>query len=205
MKIYGNIQTRAFRCVWLAEELELEYEFVPINFSNGDHRQPWFLEINPNGKVPAFEHQGLKLFESGAICNYLASLRPDAGLIPSSSQEKALYDQWMFFTMAELEQPLWSMGKHKFALPAEYRIPQMRETALFEWQRALGIIEKQLEGGGSYILGGTISVPDIVIGQTLQWARSFKVPIDSDVVNAYRKRLTARPGFQKVVSKYIKT
>jgi glutathione S-transferase len=189
----------------VAEELEIKYEHQNVD-TKKDTKQDWFLAINPNGKVPALVDGDIKLFESAAICNYMVTKHPEKGLLPTSRPERAIYDQWMFFVMSELEQPLWSIGKHSFALPKEYRIEAMKKTALFEWDKAIKVLEIGLNscGSGTYILGGNFSVPDIMITQTLQWARNFKVPINSDVVDKYRKTVTARPGFQRVVQKYFK-
>lgn len=154
--------------------------------------------MNPAGKVPAFRHGDLVLTESAAICNYIAEQSPEKGLVPvSGSAERGLYDQWMFFAMSELEQPLWSMGKHRFALPEEQRIPKMQEVARWEFDRALELLRIGL-GEKTYILGENFSVADILIGQTLFWARTFKVPFEAENLVAYNDRLRARPAFQRV-------
>ena len=203
MKLFGTPRSRAVRCLWALEELGEPYEFHVLDFKNGEHLSPWFLELNPNGKVPAFVDGDLTLFESAAICTYLGEKFPKLGFVPSARRERALYDQWMFFIMSELEQPLWSIGKHKFALPKEYRIKEMKTTALYEWERALKVFAKGL-ANKSYLLGGEITMVDIVAGQTLQWARTFDVPIEISEVNNYRKRLIARPAFQAMVAKHIR-
>ena len=94
--------------------------------------------------------------------------------------------------MAELEQPLWSMAKHKFALPSEYRLPGMDKTALFEFNKALEIIEKEM-ANKTFLLGEIFYGCDILIGHTLQWARSVKV-LDESHPNTfnYMKRLNKR-------------
>ncbi len=198
MEIFGGTASRAIRCIWILEEVEAPYEIHPIDFAKGDHRSPEFLAMNPAGKVPAFRDGELVLTESAAICNYIATKYAEKGLIPADGTHKrGRYDQWMFFTMSELEQPLWSMGKHRFALPAEQRIPQMQETAKWEFDRALEILRKGL-GDQPYILGDQFSAADILIGQTLFWARSFKVPVEDPALVAYGQRLRERPAFQRV-------
>jgi len=199
--LYGTARSRASRCLWLLEEVEADYEFIVIDFRKGDHLTDWFLAMNPNGKVPVLKDGNLNLFESAAICNYLGVKFPHKALIPSGSFEKAKYDQWMFFVMSELEQPLWSIGKHKFALPAEYRLSTMKKTALFEWQKALDVLKLGL-GGGSFLLGGQFTIADIMTVQTLQWAKSFGIDIGDPKIEAYRERCISRPAFRAVVEKY---
>lgn len=72
LKIYGILMSRAFRVLWMANELELDYENVPIHFADSSSKTPEYLAINPNGKIPAIEDGGLKLWESMAINLYLA-------------------------------------------------------------------------------------------------------------------------------------
>ncbi len=198
MEIFGSTSSRAIRCIWAAEEVEASYESHAIDFAKGENRSPEFLAMNPAGKVPAFRDGDLVLTESAAICNYIAEKFPEKGLIPvSGSPERAHYDQWMFFAMSELEQPLWSMGKHRFALPEAQRIPEMLEVAKWEFDRALEILRVGL-GEQTYILGESFSMADVLIGQTLFWARTFKVPVEHANLVAYNDRLRARPAFQRV-------
>jgi glutathione S-transferase len=198
MEVFGGINSRAIRCIWTLEEVEAPYEIHPIDFAKGEQRSPEFLALNPAGKVPAFRHGELVLTESAAICNYIAEQFPEKGLIPvSGGPERAHFDQWMFFAMSELEQPLWSMGKHRFALPEAQRIPEMIEVAKWEFDRALEILRLGL-GHRDYILGENFSVADILLGQTLFWARTFKLPVEHANLVTYSERLRERPAFQRV-------
>jgi len=198
MEVFGGIDSRAIRCIWTLEEVEAPYELHAIDFGKGENRSPEFLAMHPAGKVPAFRDGALVLTESAAICNYIAERYPEKGLIPAAGGvERARYDQWMFFAMSELEQPLWSMGKHRFALPEEQRIPEMIEVAKWEFGKALEILRIGLDDQ-PFILGERFTVADILLGQTLLWARSFKVPIAHPTLEEYVTRLRARPAFQRV-------
>ena len=72
LKIYGIARSRAFRTLWMAKELGLDYENVEIDFATGETRAPEYLAINPNGHVPAIDDDGFMLWESMAINLYLA-------------------------------------------------------------------------------------------------------------------------------------
>ena len=202
MIIYGSPKSRTLRCLWLLEQLGVEYKHENVVPGEETSKQ-WFRDLNPNGKIPAFKDGDVVIFESAAICCYLARKFSEKGLIPQSITELALFDQWMFFVMSELEQPLWTIGKHKFALPKEHRVEGIKKTALYEWAKAVSVLEVGLENKNKYILGDRLSVCDIMIVQTLQWARNFKVDIDSERVNSYRKRVTALDSFQRTVKKYL--
>ena len=72
LKIYGVPLSRAYRALWMANELGLDYENVPINFADGSAKTSEYLAVNPNGRMPAIDDNGFKLWESMAINLYLA-------------------------------------------------------------------------------------------------------------------------------------
>jgi glutathione S-transferase len=166
----------------------------------GEHLTPEFRAINPNARVPAIRDGDFVLFESAAICRYIARQHPEAGLLPEpGTRDDALVDQWCFWVCTELEQPLWSMGKHRFAIPEEHRIEAMQKTALWEWERAAPVLAEAL-GDREFLVGGRFSVADVLAGHTLAWARSSKVALGSDVLERYLERLKARPAFQRTLA-----
>ena len=72
LRIYGIARTRAFRAIWIANEIGLAYEHVPIETGPAGARKPDYLAINPNGRLPAIVDDGFVLWESLAITMYLA-------------------------------------------------------------------------------------------------------------------------------------
>lgn len=198
LKLYAHPNTRADRALWTLEEAGAPYEYVYVNLRQGEARQPPFLALNPGGKLPVLVDGDLVLTESAAICTYIADRHPASDLVPvAGSADRARYDQWCFFALSELEQPLWSMAKHKFALPIAQRIPAMIETGKWEFGIAAGLLAQALTGR-AYIVGERFSVADILLGHTLAWARAFKVPLGHEVLDAYADRLLSRPAFARV-------
>ncbi|MCC8988107.1 MAG: glutathione S-transferase, partial [Candidatus Contendobacter sp.] len=115
-KVYGCPHTRSTRVVWALEEVGAEYEYQKVDLFAGEGRQPAYLALNPGGKVPALADGDLVLTESSAICTYIGDAFPASGLTPPfGSPERARYNQWCSFAVCELEQPLWTMAKHRFA------------------------------------------------------------------------------------------
>ena len=195
MTLFGGRHTRAGRCIWMLEELEQPYRLHEVDFRAGEHRSPEYLQLNPNGKVPTLVDGDLALSESAAILTYLGDRCPEAGLVPAAgTAERALYNQWLFFCMSELEQPLWSISKHKFALPREVRIPEMKQVARYEFSRAVPTVDQQL-ADRSYILGDRFTAADILIGHTLIWAKKFEVPLESERLESYVADLQQRPAY----------
>ena len=201
LTLYGYPNTRALRVTWLLEELGLEYQYKYVDLLEGEAREPQFLEINPAGKLPALKTEGGVITESLAIINYVCALNPEAQLIPSLSPfRRAQYDQWCSFAIAELEQPMWSISKHKFALPKQYRFIDAIPSFEYEFQVALDLLSRGL-GTNDYILGDQFSAADILLGHSLFWGVSFKQNIPQENINAYIGRLGVRPALNVAMEK----
>lgn len=194
LKVYGCPNTRSLRVTWLLEELGLDYTYQFVNLKGGEQMSDAFTQKNPAARVPALETDHGVLSESGAIVSYLAALKPEAELIPTASAyRRAVYDQWLLFTLTELEQPLWTMGKHQFALPAEQRCPAVIPSAQWEFQRALKCLSTGL-GDKTYMLGEHMSALDILVAHTLFWGMAFKQPIEHKNLTDYIGRMAVRPA-----------
>ena len=88
IQIYGPVASRAARALWIAHELGIPFEHVPMEMK--ELKQPDYLKINPNGKVPVLVDGDFKLFESMAINLYLAKRFNKDGLSLASRIRKAL-------------------------------------------------------------------------------------------------------------------
>ncbi|MGI9318982.1 MAG: glutathione S-transferase family protein [bacterium] len=201
LKLYGSFPTRSNRVQWALEELEVPYEFFQIDFAAGDSRSSFFLEKNPGGKIPVLQDGDLIISESGAICNYLGEKFPESKLTPiGGSVERAKYDQWMFFVQSELEQPMWTKAKHKFALPKAQRIDGLNSTVEWEFNRAAEILSLGL-GDNEFILGNLFTMADILITHTLSWAKVANFEISHQNLLDYADRNLARPAVKRMARK----
>ena len=203
IKLYGFGQSRSFRCLWALEEAGLEYEYINkklrIEADDPDSaKHPSYMELNVQGKVPTLENGDLVLTESVAILHYIARCAPESGLLPKCSMDVyAKLDELMCFVLAELEQPLWSKGKHWFALPQEHRIPQMFETAKFEFDKAVRTLDHLL-GDGDYAIANQFTLAGILLAHTFNWAIRFEFDVP-DHYRALRDRHYDRPAARKAM------
>ena len=122
LTIYGAAASRTSRVLWLAKELGLQYEHVPVNNRNGDTRKPEHLKLNPNGHVPVIKDDDLILWESLAINNYLAK-KHGGPLAPANLKEEAQINMWSMWALTELEPPGVQMLMHTLFLPEDKRNP----------------------------------------------------------------------------------
>jgi glutathione S-transferase len=200
MKVYGYPGTRSARAVWVLEEAGAQYDYQLVDLKKGEARQPPYLQLNAGGKVPACVDDQLTLTESAAICIYVADKFPEAQLIPTATAERARCIQWCFFAMTELEQPLWTMAKHTFALPEKHRVPAIMDTARWEFERAAKTLAIGL-ADDDYIVGGKFSIADLLLANILGWARDRQLQFASDALNNYANRMLARAACKRAIER----
>lgn len=198
--LYGVPNTRSTRVAWTLEELGLDWQFHFVNLEKGEHKSPEYLAVNPCGKVPALNDDGLVLSESAAICHFLAEKYGDGKLMPApATAESAQYHRLLSYVISELEQPLWTMGKHRFALPADKRIEAIFPTANWEFEKTAKQVSDWL-GDNEFAVGEQFTVADILLCHTLIWAVHFG-QILPDNLEAYRKRISQRPALAQAAAK----
>lgn len=192
MKLYGYRNGRTLRALWALEEVGAAYEYVEVDIMHGEGRKPWFLELNPGGKVPVLDDDGFVITESAAICMHLAEKYPDSGLLPPpGSPERTQCYKWSSFILTELDAPLWTIAKHRFALPKERRVSAAIQTAEWEFSVAANGLTAGL-GHRPFLVGDTLTVADILAGHTLMWAKSARLALNSNVLEEYLQPLLER-------------
>jgi glutathione S-transferase len=169
MKLYGFPPTRSIRVLWTLRELDVEFEFVNVDPSKGQLRDPEFLAMNPAGKLPALVDGDFALTESVAICLYLAEKYPERGLLPSALRARAEVYRWLLFTATELEQPLWRMTRHALLYPPEKRLAAEIPIARQDFLEMAAVMEKHMDGR-QFLVGDHVTVADFVAAYTLDMA-----------------------------------
>jgi len=190
--LYELQPTRSARVRWTLLELGIPYESIegtgPEIFA-----LPELAQIHPLSKLPALRDDGRPLFESAAICNWLADSHPDAGLIaPSGTWARALHDQWTAFTLAEVEANLWHTARNLFIYAEADRVPAVYEQNAREAKRGLGVFDAALKDR-KWLIDDRFSVTDIFVGYTVIWAHVQKLTAGLPNVSAYAERILARP------------
>lgn len=192
MKLYGYRNGRTLRALWVLEEAEVPYEYLEVDVRRGEGRQPWFLQLNPAGKVPVLVDGSQIITESAAICMHIADRHPATGLLPpAGTPERADTYKWISFVLTELDASLWTIAKHRFVLPQDRRVPNVIATATWEFSEALKILQQHIEHQ-SFLVGDSLTVADVLAGHTLLWAQSARIPLDSDVLQGYLAVLSRR-------------
>ena len=117
LRIYGVARTRAFRALWIAHELGLAYEHLPVEIGDAGARTPEFLALNPNGRLPVIVDGDFVLWESLAITLYLAK-KYSAGRLQPNLLE------------ADAQTLQWSLAKNPYLLGAEFTVADLNVAAV---------------------------------------------------------------------------
>ena len=191
LKLFEFAPTRSARCRWTL--LEAGLDFTAEGDSPAILQSEALKKVHPLSKLPAMLIDGKPLFESAAICTYLADLVPDKGLIAKSGTwERALHDQWTYFGMTEMEAYLWSNARNTFVLPEEKRLPTIFEQNNEAFRRAATMLDEVLKNT-DYLVANRFSVTDIIMGYTVNWARRQQLLGEFSNLQKYLGRLFERP------------
>ena len=190
MRLYWCAQTRAFRIAWLLEEAGVSYERVKINIRDPDATaDPKFRAASPMGKVPALEDGAVRLWDSGAICAYVADQYPQNALAPPiGDADRGAYLQWLMFTNSVMEP---AMGEKFGGLPAN-----SSRNGWGSWAQMLQTLRTGLTEG-PWILGSQFSAADVMLGSGCHFLRLFNMVSDEPLLFAYADRCAARPAFRR--------
>ena len=198
IKLYYTPQTRATRPRWLLEELNIPYTLQEIDLFAGETETPEYKKIHPLGSVPAIEINGEVMFESGAICHWLADYYEDSGLAPSLTDIKRIeYEQWMFFAQATLETQPELVILHSKILDEKQRVDDIVPWALNKHKQVLEMLE-QLFFKREYLLGDEFSAADIMLGSVLMMLPSTLASYPE--LTVYVQRLKERTAYQKAIN-----
>lgn len=201
MKIYHADNTRSIRVIWLCEELGLPLDVEKIDFSPTYLASDEWRVKSPTGKVPVMDDGEIRIFESGAMMDYILHRYGNGALQPPPSdlEQVALYRQWCWFAEATLARPLGDIAQHTFVRPPEQRLTAVVTDAQQRAANFLNALETPLRKQ-DYLLSLGFSAADIMLGYSLRLADVVGMPLkDWSSLHAYYERLLSRPGFEKAI------
>jgi glutathione S-transferase len=189
----------------LLHELGVPFERVLVDRTQGAHKRPDYLNLNPNGLIPVLEDDGLVLYETAAICLHLCDRFPQAGLAPAvGTPERAHFYKWLiwmtntlqarlihYFYPDRLVEPGNTDGARQVKAVAEARIGEMLQQ-----------LDEQLAGHGQpWLLGAHYSAADVYGLMLCRWTRGFasRPARDFPHLGPWLQRVLARPAVQQVV------
>lgn len=191
--VIGATKSRAFRVMWLLEELGQPYIQIDAGPRSDEARK-----YNVLGKIPALLDGEDVLTDSVALMTYLADKH--AGLTaPAGTPARARQDAMTLWLIDEMDAILWANAKHNFVFPEKLRVPDVIPTLEKEFARAADTLSKRLEG--PFLMGDAMTVPDILAVHCINWAIGAKFPAVDDKLGTWAQSLRDRPAFKAARAK----
>jgi glutathione S-transferase len=201
LKIYGTAASRAARPLWLAHEMGLAHEHIPLPFTGGATRTPEFLAINPNGRIPVVDDDGVLVWESMACVLYLAERfnAPGVPLLAAQDHaEQAEILRWSFWVVTECEKDALAFLMHRILMPADRRKPQLADDAERHLLVPLRVLDQHLQTR-PYLAGERFTAADICVASVLAWVQgAAALMAQCPRVDDWLQRCLSRPAYRTV-------
>ena len=189
----------------MLEECGLDYEVVPVRLAQREQHKPEYLQINPNGKIPAMVDtdgpagRPFTLFESGAMLIYLAE--KTGRFLPADPEGRYLAIQWVMFQMGNTGPMIGQLHHFKSSAPEQLDYPIRRYED--ESRRLLGVLETRL-AESPWLAGPEYSIADIC---NWCWCRSWIYTLgytldDYPHVKRWFELIATRDGVQRGMALY---
>lgn len=188
------------KVLWLCAELGLPIAHEEWEGGDRSNRSDEFKQWNPNGLVPVLKDGDFVLWESNAICRYLAASHGRDDLLPTDLRRRAVVEQWMDWQTTQLNNS-WRYAF--FALvrkAATHTDPEAIEASVADWTRHMRTLEAQLQQTKAFVTGPEFTLADLVLG--LSTHRWFMTPIERPhlpAVAEFYERLSTRAPFMRHV------
>lgn len=201
MKLYVNpMSSNARRAMIVARLTELPIEVHVVDMAKGEHMQPAFLALNPNHKVPTLVDGDLHLWESGAVCQYLAAKAGRVDLWPAEPAAQADVSRWMFWNHTQWAPPIGAFNmervfKKMFGMGEGDE--KVAAAKLGEFKREAAVLDAHL-AGRSWVAGDHLTLADIQLSCTLMYMPMSGMTLEGfPNVAAWFERISALPAWKE--------
>ncbi|MCO6187457.1 glutathione S-transferase family protein [Rhizobium sp. L1K21] len=194
-------QTRSMRSLWLLNELGVEFTTVVHPFGK-NLRDPSYLKLSPAGRVPALEIDGERLFETGAITEYLCERFPEAGLgrLPGDP-ERAQWLMWVHFSETISQHIAALTQQHIMLYDDTMRSPVVMKLEAARLRKCYEAVETRLGETGDYLLKSGFSAVDTSVGHAVYMGLHFAKLEGLPRTEAWYARITERAAFKASLPK----
>mgnify|MGYP001800846158 CR=1 FL=1 len=188
--VVGPVKSRAFRVMWMLEELEQDYDLIAASPRSEDA-----LKYNPSGKVPALLDGDHVLTDSVAIMTYLGD-KHGALTAPAGTPARAAQDAKTLWLIDEFAAVLWTAAKHSFVLPEDLRVPAVKAALKAEFSRSAARLSEQITG--PFLMGDQMTLADILAVHCINWSVGAGFPKVDAKLWKWSASLRDRPAFKAV-------
>ena len=200
IRLHHCPQTRSMRTLWLLYELEVDFEVVLHAFDKS-LRDPEYLTLSPAGRVPALEIDGERMFETGAITEYLCERFPEANMGRGPNDpDRMAWLVWVHFAETISQHAAALTQQHIMLYDDSMRSPVVMKLEAARLGKCYDALEARLSTpveNRDYLLTSGFSAADVSVGQAVYMARYFAKLDRHPAVADWYARITERPEFLK--------
>ena len=199
LKVHFAPNSRAGRIIWLLEELELPYEVNKMAFHPKDLKTEEHRKRHPLGRIPVLDDGDIRIYESGAIVEYIIERHKNGGLKPDiHSDEFPQYLQWFHYCDGMVMPPINTIVVQTILLPEERRDETVLKQAKNLLTKALIPVDENLEN--KKFLIGDFSGADIMLGHACFMSNMMGCVTDNMVnLKEYVNLISERPSFKTAI------
>jgi glutathione S-transferase len=202
--VYSAPNTRAIRVIWVLEEIGVKAEIKSMPYPPRKHAPDYFA-VNPTGMVPLLIDGEVRLSESMAICDYLATKHGSPLVVPTNDPERPQFLQWLWYGESTLMTPLSRLNivrqvERQFERKGGPEVDAIIAGARDHVAERLKMLEQRLEGR-DFLAAGRLTLADISVSYPLHLVGLLGVDnLLGPRSVAYLERLRARPAYQRAIA-----
>jgi glutathione S-transferase len=202
--VYSAPNTRAIRVIWVLEEIGAKAEIRSMPYPPRQHAPDYFA-VNPTGLVPLLIDGEVRLSESMAICDYLATKHGSPLVVPPNDPERPQFLQWLWYGESTLMTPLSRLAivrqvERQFERKGGPEVDAIIAGARDHVAERLKMLEQRLEGR-DFLVAGRLTLADISVSYPLHLVGMLGVDnLLGPRSVAYHERLRARPAHQRAIA-----
>ena len=199
LKVHFAPNSRAGRIIWLLEELELPYEVNKMAFHPKDLKTEEHRKRHPLGRIPVLDDGDIRIYESGAIVEYIIERHKNGGLKPDIHSDKfPQYLQWFHYCEGMVMPPINTIVVQTILLPKERRDETVLKQAKNLLTKALIPVDENLEN--KKFLIGDFSGADIMLGHACFMSNMMGCITDNMInLKEYINRISERSSFKTAI------
>jgi glutathione S-transferase len=195
---------RAFKVMAVANYLGIDWTLRLVDLSKSEQKSAEFAALNPNMRMPVLKDADYVLWESNAICQYLAGRKPEAGLVPVSEKERLDVVRWQFWDLAHWDSSCAVFAFEYVAKPLFLGISEPDMVAIAKgtetFHRVAKVLDDQLRNK-RFVLGERLTLADFSLGAAMNLAEAAHFPVyPYGEIKRWHATLLAVPAWQKTLS-----
>jgi glutathione S-transferase len=201
-KLYWSPGSAAMAPHAILNEIGKPFELIKIDDEKREQKSPEYMRLNPHGRVPTLIYDsGKVMYESAAICLFLAERHPEIGLAPAAGHaDRGPFLQWMAYLTNTLQECLMHYWHPNYFIDGADRQGECKAKAEKRSDEMFGFLNGELKKTGAYLCGPRFYACDIYLAMIARWTRNMAKPaVAHPEISRLVRDCLARPAYRKML------